>query len=142
MLESLGPLLTGPVLDAALVDARQVWEVELPAQCDAADTTVRAARRFGITAEIGTLTPYDEPRRWARAFAAAGLGGIRYRARHDPGGGRCLALFGAAGERRRWRRGRAQSVRDAGLVERLLRDVGVRVEDEEPPSSDLVDVSD
>lgn len=117
LLESLGPVLPGG-LDVADLQARVVWSVPLPAQCDAADTTARSARSHGVTAEVATVTPYDRPRRWAAAFAQAGFGGVRYRARHDPAGGRVLALFGAAGERRGWRRGRPAAATE--LAERLV----------------------
>ncbi len=142
LLESLGPALTGPVLAAAVVADRQLWHVELPEHCDAADTTTRRARGFGMTAEVGAVTPYELPRRWARDLAAAGFDGLRYRARHDPAGGRCLALFGVAGERRRWRRGRAVAVDRSGLLDRLTAETGVVVEREAPSVRDLDDVRD
>ena len=62
-----------------------MWHLGLPRQCSAADTTVRAARGFGVTAELASITPYDLPQQWAAAFAAAGHEGVRYRVRHDPG---------------------------------------------------------
>jgi hypothetical protein len=93
-----------------------------------------------VTAELATITPYDLPQRWAAAFAAAGHDGIRFRARHDPGGGRALALFGAAGERTRWRRGRSSPI--AGeLLERLRTEAGVTVAPI-PDSTDLGDLLD
>ena len=73
-------------------------------------------RGFGVTAELASMTPYDLPQRWAAAFAAAGYGGVRYRVRHDPGGSRALALFGAAGERTRGPLGRRQPVDDDVLA--------------------------
>jgi hypothetical protein len=115
--------------------ARRLWTLALPSQCDAADTTVRAARGFGVTAELSTITPYELPQRWAAAFAAAGHDGIRFRARHDPGGGRALALFGAAGERTRWRRGRSSPI-TGELVDRLRAEAGVVVAPI-PDSADL-----
>ena len=117
VLEAFGGLVVGRTVAASDVDARVLWTLALPAQCDAADTTVRGGRRFGVTAELSTVTPFALPQRWAAAFAAAGLGGVRYRARHDPGGGRALALFGAAGERRRWRKGRKEPLDEAMLAE-------------------------
>jgi len=102
-----------------------MWHLGLPRQCSAADTTVRAARGYGVTAELASITPYALPQRWAAAFAATGLQGVRYRIRHDPGGSRALALFGAAGERR-WPRGRRQPVGRA-LLDRLAAEAGVRV---------------
>jgi hypothetical protein len=125
LLEVFGDLRPG-IVSAELLATRRLWTLALPAQCDAADTTVRAARGFGVTAELATTTPYDLPQRWAAAFGAAGHDGIRYRARHDPGGGRALALFGAAGERARWRRGRSTPIAE-DLVERLRSEAGVAV---------------
>jgi hypothetical protein len=115
LLESFGPLWPELGVSRAVVDQRRLWDVALPEQADAADATVRAARSFGVTAELGTITPYDLPHRWAAAFAAAGFDGVRARARHDPGGGRVLAWFGAAGERRGWRRGRPAAIDDTVL---------------------------
>ena len=125
LLEVLGAAASAPVLAASLFDDRVVWSVALPEQCDAADTTTRRARALRRHRRAGD--DRDVPpasRAWAAAFAGAGLGGVRYRARHDPGGGRCLALFGAAGERRRWRRGRSTPVAGA-LLTRLRDEAGV-----------------
>ena len=100
---------------------------------------MRAARGFGVTAELASMTPYDVPQRWAAAFAAAGYEGVRYRVRHDPAGSRALALFGAAGERR-WPRGRRQDV-DERLLARLADETGVRVA-ALPAAADLGDMWD
>jgi hypothetical protein len=116
-----------------------MWHLGLPHQCRAADTTVRAARGFGVTAELASMTPYALPQRWAAAFAAAGHQGVRYRVRHDPGGSRALALFGAAGERR-WPRGRSQQV-GRSLLAQLAAEAGVRVASV-PASSDLGEIWD
>jgi hypothetical protein len=116
VLESFGPLWPGLGVSRAFVDRRRLWAIALPQHVDAADTTVRAARPFGVTAELATITPYDLAQRWAAAFAAAGLEGVRARARHDPGGGRSLAWFGAAGERKGWRRGRSTAIDDDVLA--------------------------
>jgi hypothetical protein len=124
LLEALGVLASAPVVDPAVLDGRSVWTLALPEQCDAADTTTRRARGFGVTAELAAGARYALAQRWATALAAAGFGGLRYRARHDPGGGRCLALFGAAGERRRWKRGRPAPV-GPSLLDRLRAEAGV-----------------
>jgi RES domain len=123
LLEVLGPVA---VVSAAWAKRFSIWQLGLPDECSAADTTVRAARGFGVTAELATMTPYDLPQRWAAAFAAAGYQGVRYRVRHDPGGSRALALFGAAGERKRWPRGRRQDVDDR-VLELLVDQTGLRV---------------
>jgi RES domain-containing protein len=122
LLEVLGPVtVVSPRWAARL----SMWHLGLPQQCSAADTTVRAARGFGVTAELASMTPYAVPQQWASAFAAAGHEGVRYRVRHDPAGSRALALFGAAGERR-WPRGRRQQVGEQ-LLRRLAGEAGVRV---------------
>ncbi|MGH9113484.1 MAG: RES family NAD+ phosphorylase, partial [Acidimicrobiales bacterium] len=92
LLEVLGPVR---MVSATWAKRFSVWQLALPDQCRAADSTVRAARGFGVTAELATVTPYELPQRWAAAFSAAGYQGVRYRVRHDPGGSRALALFGA-----------------------------------------------
>jgi hypothetical protein len=123
LLEVLGPVA---VVSADWAKRFSIWQLGLRDQCSAADTTVRAARGFGVTAELATMTPYDLPQRWAAAFAAAGYQGVRYRVRHDPGGSRALALFGAAGERKRWPRGRRRDV-DDDMLERLADETGLRI---------------
>jgi hypothetical protein len=122
LLEVLGPVaVVSPRWAARL----SLWHLGLPRQCTAADTTVRQARGFGVTAELASITPYALPQAWAAAFAAAGHEGVRYRVRHDPSGSRALALFGAAGERR-WPRGRRQDVGER-LLTRLTEETGVKV---------------
>jgi RES domain len=123
LLEVLGPVA---VVSADWAKRFSIWLLGLPDQTSAADTTVRAARGFGVTAELATMTPYDMPQRWASAFAAAGYQGVRYRVRHDPGGSRALALFGLAGERRRWPRGRRRDV-DDDVLDRLADATGLRI---------------
>ena len=137
LLEVLGPVR---VVSSSWAKRFSVWQLALPDQCRAADTTVRAARGFGVTAELATVTPYDMPQRWAAAFSAAGYQGVRYRVRHDPGGSRALALFGAAGERTRWRRGRRVTVGDHMLA-RLAGETGLRVADL-PGAADLGELLD
>ncbi len=136
MLEVLGPVV---VVSPTWAGRLSMWHLGLPRQCSAADTTVREARGFGVTAELASMTPYALPQRWAAAFAASGHQGVRYRVRHDPGGSRALALFGAAGERR-WPRGRHQQVGRA-LLGRLAAEAGIRVAPV-PAASDLGEIWD
>lgn len=63
-----------------------------------ADCTSPRAANYGITSEINTIIEYALTQRWAGAFEAAGFEGVRYWARHDPGRGHALALFGPPGE--------------------------------------------
>lgn len=136
LLEVLGPLV---LISPAWARRLNLWHLGLPRQCSAADITVREARGFGVTAELATVTPYPLPQQWAAAFAAAGREGVRYRIRHDPGGSRALALFGAAGERR-WPRGRRQQVGPA-LLARLATETGITVAPV-PAASDLGEIWD
>ena len=92
-----------------------------------------------MTGELASMTPYAVPQQWAAAFAAARYEGVRYRVRHDPSGGRALALFGAAGERR-WPRGRRQDVGEQ-LLARLAQETGIRVASV-PTVTDLGDIWD
>jgi RES domain len=81
------------------VDARSLSSLVPPTRTTLADCTVSRARRFGITAAINTQPDYTATRAWAEAFAAAGVGGIRYRLSHDPAQRELgVALFGEAGE--------------------------------------------
>ncbi len=88
----------GPV-STQWVRTRELREVA-PPNPDArlAATTRKAGGHYGMTTELVTLVPYDLPRRWASAFRAHGLDGIRHQLRHDrrarPSG---VALFGTAG---------------------------------------------
>ena len=137
LLEVLGPIV---VVSSGWARRLSMWHLDLPHQCSAADTSVRAARGYGVTAELASMTPYDLPQRWAAAFATAGYQGVRYRVRHDPGGGRALALFGTAGERKRWPLGRRRTVDDA-LLDRLWGETGIPVA-AVPRSTDLGEILD
>ena len=136
LLEVLGPVT---VVSPSWARRLSMWHLGLPNQCSAADITVRAARGFGVTAELASITPYAIPQQWAAAFAAAGHQGVRYRVRHDPGGGRALALFGPRGERR-WPRGRRQQVGGL-LLARLASEAGITVAPL-PAASDLGEIWD
>lgn len=74
--ERLGRRLAAGPVPAAVADQMLVSRVRLRARV--ADFTDRAAERFGVTREIGTLTPYDLPQRWAAALHNAGHRGLRY----------------------------------------------------------------
>ena len=60
MLEVLGPVT---VVSPPWAGRLSMWHLGLPRQCTAADTTVRAARGFGVTAELASMTPYALPQR-------------------------------------------------------------------------------
>lgn len=96
--ERLGATLTeagmipGPAADRFVVS-------RLPINHALADTTSNTAARFGITRELGTLTPYALPQRWAEALHTCGHRGLRYWSRFALGQThRSAAVFGHAGE--------------------------------------------
>lgn len=89
----LGPVTPGWVADR---DARRAAPPDPRARLAA--TTRKSAGAFGLTQELVSLVPYDLPRRWAAAFRAQGLDGIRHQLRHDSrprAGG--ISLFGPEG---------------------------------------------
>jgi hypothetical protein len=64
--------------------SRSMSRVRVRASRRLADCTRRRARAFGITAAIHATDDHARTQAWARAFAAAGFHGIRYRLSHDP----------------------------------------------------------
>lgn len=102
--ERLGPVLSArqlvpaTVLDGVVVSRLVVGVPGQQRDLRWANLRVAAAARFGVTRELESMTPYDVPVRWARAFAAAGLDGVRYGPRFSPGSASAHALFGAGGE--------------------------------------------
>jgi hypothetical protein len=96
--ERLGPVLGGgdSVPESLLADV-VVSRLHAPVAAELADLQSRAAARHGVTRELETMVPYAVPQAWARAFAGAGLRGIRYGPRFTPGEGSAVALFGTAG---------------------------------------------
>lgn len=128
LLEVLGPELEQGAISSDFLKARSLRKIRLPAALDLADFTSREAVRFGITAEIGTLVPYECPQAWAAALNAAGSPGLTYWPRHDPDRKIALALFGPHGERKRWKKGREASI-SPELIERLNEECGIEVLD-------------
>jgi len=88
----------GPV-STLWVGARDLREVSPPdGVARLAATTRQVAGRYGVTTELVTVVPYDQPRRWAVAFRAHGFDGIRHELRHDQRARpSVVALFGPAG---------------------------------------------
>lgn len=60
------------------------------------DVSTPEAARFGVTAELTSMTPYTIPHAWAAALHAQGLNGIRYAPRFTPGA-EAWAIFGPRG---------------------------------------------
>ncbi len=128
LLEVIGP---GPVTPE-FVAARRLRTLFVPQPREVADTCARRASRYGVTAEIGTIVPYNLPQAWAHRLDQAGFGGVAYWLRHDPARARGYAFFGKAGDRRRWRRGHERAI--AGpLMRHLHREHGITIY--HPPSA-------
>lgn len=107
--ERLGPVLARrATLPATVLDGVVVSRLRVGADAGAGGGTgarlanLRSSRAalFAVTRELESMTPYDVPRAWARAFHGLGLDGIRYGPRFSPGGASAVALFGFAGEDR------------------------------------------
>ncbi|MCZ4277743.1 RES family NAD+ phosphorylase [Rhodococcoides yunnanense] len=96
LLEIFGGQLAVPRYE---VDARAASTITLGADIKVADLTANTGVAFGVTAEIFSTADYPLTQRWAAALRAAGFDGLRYWARHElERAGRCIALFGEAGE--------------------------------------------
>lgn len=94
------------VLPLELLDRFSLSTVELPEPLEVANSPVKRARGFGLTAEFHTTTHFSLTRRWAAALAAAGHTGLLAIPRHDVTARlRTLTLFGRGGEHRprRWK---------------------------------------
>lgn len=93
------------VLPLELLDRFHLSTVDLPRDLVVANSPVKRARGFGLTAEFHTTGHYSITRRWASALAGAGHAGLLAIPRHDVTARlRTLTLFGRGGEHRpgRW----------------------------------------
>jgi hypothetical protein len=82
---------------ASLLTYVVVSTLQLPENRDLADVESSDATRFGVTRELETMVPYAVPQAWARAFDAAGIGGVAYGPRFTTGDAVSYAVFGPAG---------------------------------------------
>jgi hypothetical protein len=107
MLETIGPdLLPGGLAPESLLQGRLLRALRLPHRHRVANCLAQRASKW-VTAEISTLTPYDVPQAWAKAFYRTGFKGVRYAPRHSTSRRTySVAAFGPAGERREWPSGR------------------------------------
>lgn len=126
LLEVVGPDGDGGAVSARFLADRILHRLHAPAELRVADLTSRRASRFGITAEIGTLVPYDLPQAWAARLHAAGCEGLAYWLRHDPAHGEGVALFGREGKRDDWPAGEEIAV-GPELLARLRDECGIEV---------------
>lgn len=92
LLEVIGP---GPVTHE-FVASRRLRRLFLPQERRLADSCARRASQHGVTAEIGTILPYDLTQAWAQRLHQAGFGGIAYWLRPRPSSisGLCLLWQG------------------------------------------------
>ncbi|WP_248305735.1 RES family NAD+ phosphorylase [Agromyces sp. H66] len=81
------------VVPRGTADQFELWTLIAITRQRLADLKDRHAARFGVTSELGVMTPYDVPRQWATAFDDHGFEGVQYEPRFTPG---CVAvaLFG------------------------------------------------
>ena len=87
------------LVDAADLRRRRLARTRAPQLLHLANLLVKAAHRFGLTAEIHTTTDHATTRRWAAALQRAGFQGIWGLARHDPTGKlKTLSLLDHGGE--------------------------------------------
>ncbi len=126
LLEVVGGDRLRGVVPAELLEIKRIRELRAPRELTLSDLTSRRAVRFGITAEIGTIVPYDCPQAWAARLRESGSLGLVYWLRHDPSGSYGFALFGDHGEEQRWDRGQERPI-SADLIERLQEETGLEV---------------
>jgi len=116
--------------------------IEWPLPVVAADFMSRRAEGFGVTRDFGGGSDYSRSRPWAEVLFSISYGGIQYWARHDLGvAAASVAVFGRDGERRRWKRGRAQRLSDDRWVQRIVAETGVRIAVDVASDSELVFVT-
>ena len=128
LLEILGTDLEKGIVSSLFIEERRLRELSLPRDFSLADLTSRKAVGFGITAEIGSIVPYDLPQAWAAKLREAGAEGLIYWLRHDPSRTQGIALFDQHGEREDWSEGREYAI-SAELIERLRIECGIEVRD-------------
>lgn len=130
LLELIGPDLESGAVSADFFRERRLWELRVPRKVRLADTTSRKASGFGVTAEIGSIVPYELPQAWAARLRAAAFGGLLYWLRHDPSRTEGYALFGPRGERKSWNKsweeGQDRPI-SGELIERLESECSIEV---------------
>jgi len=126
LLELIGPELERGAVSSELLRERRLREIHIPDEAGLSDLTSRRAAGFGVTAEAGSVVPYDLPQAWAARLRAAGSEGLIYWLRHDPSRTEGYALFGPHGERTRWKKGRERPI-SRELLARLASECWIEV---------------
>ncbi len=72
------------LIDAADLRRRRLARTRAPRKLHLANLLVKAAHRFGLTADIHTSLDHSTTRRWAAAWQRAGFHGIWGKVGHDP----------------------------------------------------------
>jgi len=126
LLEIVGADRTGGAVSPSFLAERRLRRLRVPAERQLGDLTSRRASGFGITAEIGTLVPYDLPQAWAARLHAAGCHGLAYWLRHDPARTEGIALFGPEGVDEGWPEGEEVEILPQ-LLDRLRDECGLEV---------------
>lgn len=127
VLEVVGPDRSAGTITTELLSGRRLHKLRVPEKHSLADLTHRRAAGFGVTLEISSTPRYGLTRAWAKALSRAAHQGLFYFARHDPGAGRSVALFGASGTREDWDPGSQHDLQDPVLIGRLWRECRIRV---------------
>lgn len=139
VLDVVGPDRRGGMVSREFLGRRKLRKLSPPKHLLLADLTSPQAADFGATTEVGTVVPYELPRAWARRLSGSGLNGLRYRLRSDLADRHGIALFGKAGERTAWRRGREMEISDE-VLEKLTQETGLAIA--EIPRADQLRVVD
>jgi hypothetical protein len=95
------------IVPVGIIDRYALTSVELPEVMTCANSPVKRARAFGLTAEFHSTSEYGITRLWAAALDDAGHNNLISIPRHDVTAKlRSVTLFGRSGEHRppRWKK--------------------------------------
>lgn len=126
VLELVGPDRDGGVVSREFLEGRRLRRLFSPRELSLADLHARESAKFGVTLEICRVVPYDLPRSWALTLRHSGAEGLCYLVRHAPSAREGIALFGQAGERTSWRRGRQLEI-SKEVIEKMANETGITV---------------
>lgn len=91
------------LIPAEVVDRFAMTSAPLPQDVEAANMPVKAANKFGLTAEIHTTAHRPLTKAWAVALYAAGFGSVLAIPRHDvTGRHRTFTMWDRTGEHQPW----------------------------------------